>query len=271
MSLPGRGAGAGYGEAMSAVTRPRGPLPARVYWTRRLLVLSVALLLVLGIGKALGGGSDASSDEPTASRAAAETTTTSPPATGLTTGPRATPTKKPKKAAPTRKPLAVPDGPCVPEDVTVDGLIDKAAAGDAVRIVFELTTPDPACSFVFGQDTVAVKITSGEDLIWTSQQCRTLSSKDVVVRAEKPARVAWSWSGRRSNEGCVLRQAAWARAGDYHVIAAPFGGEPTDQQFTLVNPSRKTITKAPEPKQKNGSTPTDEPAGGTPSGATEPG
>ena len=30
---------AGYRERMSAVTRPRGPLPARVYWTRRLLVL----------------------------------------------------------------------------------------------------------------------------------------------------------------------------------------------------------------------------------------
>ena len=45
---------------MSAVTRPRGPLPARVYWTRRILVPSVALLLVLGIGKALGGGRDAS-------------------------------------------------------------------------------------------------------------------------------------------------------------------------------------------------------------------
>ena len=34
---------------------PRGPLPARVYWVRRTLVLIVALALVFGIGKLLTG------------------------------------------------------------------------------------------------------------------------------------------------------------------------------------------------------------------------
>ena len=44
---------------MGSVSHPRGRLPSRVYWTRRVMVLGVALLLVFGIGKLLGGtGSD---------------------------------------------------------------------------------------------------------------------------------------------------------------------------------------------------------------------
>ena len=41
---------------MAALTR--GSLPARVYWTRRLMVLGTAVLLVIGIARLLGGGSD---------------------------------------------------------------------------------------------------------------------------------------------------------------------------------------------------------------------
>ena len=40
---------------MGSVTHPRGRLPRRVYWVRRSIVLVVALLLVFGVGKLLGG------------------------------------------------------------------------------------------------------------------------------------------------------------------------------------------------------------------------
>mgnify|MGYP006150707977 CR=1 FL=1 len=54
---------------MSALTR--GPLPARVYWTRRLLVLGTVFLLVFGIARVLTSGSDGSSaEEPQAVQAA---------------------------------------------------------------------------------------------------------------------------------------------------------------------------------------------------------
>ena len=72
-----------------------------------------------------------------------------------------------------------------------------------------------------------------------------------MVRAEKPERVAMRWSGRRSNDGCKLFSAPWAEQGYYHVIAATLGGEPTDQQFELINPSPKTVTKAPKPEQSD--------------------
>ncbi len=113
-------------------------------------------------------------------------------------------------------------------------------------------TDVPACTFTFSNNTVAVKIISGNDRIWTSQECRNLPTvEDLVVRAEKPERVAMRWSGRRSNDGCKLFSAPWAEKGYYHVVAATLGGEPTDQQFRLINPSPKTVTKAPEPEQRD--------------------
>ena len=51
----------------------RGPLPARVYWRRRLLVLGSALLLVFAFARLLGAGSDGSSTPEAAQVAADET------------------------------------------------------------------------------------------------------------------------------------------------------------------------------------------------------
>ena len=49
---------------MGSVRHPRGRLPRRVYWMRRSVVLGVALVLVFGIGKLLGGtGSDPGLDD----------------------------------------------------------------------------------------------------------------------------------------------------------------------------------------------------------------
>ncbi|RYP88004.1 hypothetical protein EKO23_03905 [Nocardioides guangzhouensis] len=257
---------------MSAVTRPRGPLPARVYWIRRLIVVGVACLLVVGLARLLGGGSDGSSTD--AARLSADhgaSTPTSrasvPPTATAPVTPRTT-----KKARPTRPPLAQPSGPCTTEGLTVEPVVDRVTGGSAIRIPFRILTDEAACTFSFSPSTVAVRINSGKDLIWTSQQCRSLPTTDLVVRAAKPAKVSMRWTARRSNEGCKVAEARWAEAGWYHVVAAALGGEPTDQQFRIVNPTSRTITKAPKPDQKDqdGSTPTDEPADGPRSGATEP-
>jgi hypothetical protein len=93
-----------------------------------------------------------------------------------------------------------------------------------------------------------------------------------VVRSAKPATVTMTWNGRRSNEDCDIESAKWAEAGWYHVNVAALGGEPSDRQFRIVNPTQQTVTKAPKPDQEkqDGSRPTDEPADGPRSGATEP-
>jgi hypothetical protein len=239
---------------MSAVTRPRGPLPSRVYWTRRLIVVGVALALVFGIGHLLGGGSDGRSEGDVAALTGADTQPghgdTGHPATGSTTGhttTRHTTTTKPK---PTLPPLAEPDGPCDPSEVLVTPNISGARAGGEVVLTLELTSTDSAaCTWRASASTLALKLTSGSDFIWSSQQCpRSVTAQDLILRkpvaGDKrvvPAKVGVHWSGRRSDVDC-RRTTDWARPGYYHATAAALGGTSTDQQFELNYPSRPTIT-----------------------------
>ena len=261
---------------MSAVTRPRGPLPSRVYWTRRLLVIGVALALVFGIGRLLGGGSDGRSE----GDAAALTGADSQPGRGSTRHPSSGSTSKhTTKPKPTKTlaPLAEPDGPCDSNEVLVTPHISGAKAGGEVVLTLELTSTDSAaCTWRASATTLALKLTSGSDFIWSSQQCPTsITAQDLILRKPVagdsrvvPAKIGVHWSGRRSDVDCS-RTTDWARPGYYHAIAAALGGTSTDVQFELDYPSRPTVTVTKTRKPQ----PTDEPtthASGHPTGASEP-
>jgi len=241
---------------MSGVARPRGPLPPRVYWTRRALVLVVAFLLVFGIARVLGGGSDGKSPAgDTAEQAAADQTPST--TTSATDTPKAKPGKKKKPV------LAQPDGPCDPADITVKARIERAANDGRIGIPLMLTGTDAACTWTVSPSSLVVKIISGDDRIWSSQQCpRLVPQQAVVVRSAVATKVVLIWNGRRSDEDCTSASAGFALPGSYHVIAAALGGEPTDVQFLLTGPPRETVTVTPKPKQK-----TSKP---TRSGASEP-
>lgn len=244
---------------MTPVTRPRGPLPARVYWTRRLLVVAVAFGLVFGIAHLLGSGgsggpaarpvgADASSNAPSASTAAASPQTAG---TARSTGTAA------KAATPTPTPLASPTGPCSGSDVVATPSVKGPAyAGRAVVFTMTLTTQtSPACTWDVSARSLAVKVTSGSDRIWSSQDCVGAVPKQVVVvRRDHPVTVAVGWNGQRSDADCT-RATAWAEPGFYHVVSASFGAEPIDQQFELQAPLRPTITATPTPEGKPTKTP----------------
>ena len=243
---------------MSSVTRPRGPLGQRVYWTRRLIVLALAFGLVFGIAHLLGGGSDGKSGGDTASPVVADASSSSPttsettsrptsgPTTRLTSGP--TGTKPPKTN--TSPPLAQPDGPCSDDEVVVTPVLSSPVAGSPVAVGLEISSIDSAaCTFRVSSSTVVVKLISGDDFIWSSQECpKSVPAVDVVARSSLPAKVNVYWSGRRSNETCSTTT-DWARAGWYHAIAAALGGEPTDVQFELALPIGETVTKTASPTQ----------------------
>ncbi|WP_154402572.1 hypothetical protein [Nocardioides speluncae] len=269
---------------MSSVTRPRGPLPPGVYWRRRLIVLFAALVLVFGFARVLGGGSDAKGgSDGTAEQAAGGTSgDTSTPAApgGSTDQPTTKPTKKGPKATPkntpTKTPLAEPDGPCDDADVEVTPAIRKPIAGSPIRIGLVLRTKESeACTWRAAKDTLVVKITSGSDDIWSTQDCpNAIMAEDVVVRRAAPTVVYAIWSSRRSDDECGKRT-DWANLGWYHVIAAALGGEPTDVQFELRAPQPPTITPSPSrtptrSPSKGASQPTDEPNPNPSDGAQEP-
>jgi hypothetical protein len=240
---------------MSGVARPRGPLPSRVYWTRRAVVLGVAFLLVFAVARVLGGGSDARSDRGDAAEQAAADQTSAPAPTRTRT-PKVMPTK-------TKRVLAQPDGPCDPEDITIEARVEREANDGEIRIPLALTGTEAACTWTTSSRSMVVKIISGDDRIWSSQQCPgRLPQQAVVVRSAVPTTVVFVWNGRRSEPDCTSAAAGFALPGSYHLISAALGGEPTDVQFLLTRPPTERVTVTPTPKQKPKKTP--------PSGATEP-
>lgn len=246
---------------MSAAARPRRRLPARVYWVRRGLVLSVALGLVFGIAHLLGGtGSEPAGEAAqvvgaaaggTPSKAQPLSTADAQPGkqSGKQSGPRVGP-----KAKKTRTPPPEPSGPCEPSDLVATPKV-RGTAYAAHRVTFRIkltTLESPACTWRVSPSTLAVKLVSGSDRIWSSQDCPgAVPTTDVVVRKDYPAKVDVHWGGRRSDSSCS-RIPDWALPGWYHIEAAAFGAEPTDVQFELEWPVSRTITSTPKPeKQKS--------------------
>jgi hypothetical protein len=239
----------------STPLHPRGPLPARVYWTRRLVLLGIAVALVAGLARVLGGSSDGSDPSGDRATTAGATTTTSP--TDSTTTEPARKKKRKKKQTPTEPPLAEPTGPCVNSDIVVTPVVTEAQGDTDVPITVNLRTlQTPACTWAVSPDSLTVSITSGDDPIWSSRECpASIPVQDVVVRqaVDTPIVVTWE-DARRSDEGCT-EQRDWALPGFYHAEAAALGGEPTDVQFELVvRPSAvitKTVTPKPEPTTRS--------------------
>jgi hypothetical protein len=243
---------------MTSLTR--GPLPARVYWVRRILVLGTALLLVLAIARVLTGGSDASSAAGAAAQVAADPTPTS---TSVT--PTATPTRKqqqPGKGKTSHAPvLAQPDGPCSDEDIAVEPDVRKPVAGQDVTIVLRLRTLSAdACTWRVSHDSLTLKISSGQDEVWSSRECpRAIPRSTVVVRKAVSTTVEVTWNSRRSDDTCS-RLTEWAMPGYYHVVAAALAGEPADVQFQLDAPTSQQITRSPSPSA-HGHKSSDRPSG----------
>ena len=240
----------------------RGPLPPRVYWTRRVMVLGTALLLVFGIARVLVGGSDASSDRgtETAYQAAADSTPSTsalPTEQAVGKGKKHKPGKKKTKTEPV---LAAPDGPCEDTDIAVTPVVDKAVAGSAVLFVLELRTiSSAACTWRVSPDSLTVKLTSGSDDIWSSRECpRSVPTQNVVVRNAVSTKVGIRWTGRRADRDCT-RTTPWAMPGWYHIAASALAGEPSDVQFELVRPSATVVTRSPEPQQDDGGKNRDKP------------
>ncbi|MFW6772765.1 hypothetical protein ACOACO_00645 [Nocardioides sp. CPCC 205120] len=233
---------------MSSPTRPRRRHPARVYWVRRALVLGVAALLVVAIARLLGGGGDEEPAGEAAAQVAGEASETTSDA--ATTAPTTT------APVPTTTQPASPTGPCAPEDVVVTPQVEGAVAGSPVAITLALTTREsPACFWNVSSATVVVKVTSGDDGIWTSQHCPDAVARvdDAVLRPEQPAVATVEWPAWRSGPGCELMQ--WSLPGSYHVEAAALAGEPTDVQFELVAPEPEIIERTIPPTAPPATTP----------------
>ena len=252
---------------MSSVARPRGPLPARVYWVRRLLLLLLALLLVVGIQRLLSYDGDAQADPAIAASVAGA------------------PFELPTLALPSTSPemliksqrrkvkLPPPEGTCDPGDVVVTPVIQAANVGSPVQVILEVTTVEsPACTFEVSGESVAVNIsvpTGAGELLWTTQDCpAALAETTVVARQEVPGRAVAEWDGRRSDDRCsVLTE--WVLPGTYLVEAVALGGTETgEQEFEIQGAVRETVTRSVTPTPT--SSPTSRPRSSSTSASPTP-
>ena len=241
---------------MGSVTHPRGRLPQRVYWIRRGIVVAVALLLVFGIGKLLGGNENdpGGSDVAASNTSAQEQSPSSSPSVVAPVAPATTHGPRTKAV-----PLLPPSGACQDDEVSVLPSVPRPWGAQPIVIRLGLQGIQPACTFKVSPESVVVKITSGSDRIWSSQDCpSSIKPADVVVRNGVPTYVNVVWSGRRSDDTCS-RDTPWADKGYYHAFAAVLGSTPTDVQFEVTRAPTAVITRTAKPKPS----PTPTPAGNT--------
>ncbi len=238
---------------MTAMTR--GPLPARVYWTRRILLLAVVTGIVVGMVQlvALVVGAGSSSEPERAAPVAAE----------VSSSPAAEPTvddiDEPKQRDKDRKKkqdrgpvLAEPEGECTDRDIAVTPTAKETVGGSPVTFVLELRTIlTPACTWEVSPQTLTVKITSGDDDIWFSTRCpRAIPREDVVIRNNVSTEVEVTWSAKRVDSDCNLTD--WAMPGWYYIEAAALAGEPSDLQFELTAPEPEVVTETVDPEPDKG-------------------
>jgi hypothetical protein len=258
---------------VSNVLQPRGPLPARVYWVRRLLLLLVVVTItsVLWVLVAPGGdGRETAGGPPPAGGETSDQPTATTPAPTTTPGPDANTGKKsggakqgsggnddgsdtqhednqhgkqqgPRDRTPggqqptTSAPLPQPTGPCDPAQVEVDIEVEDAVAGEANTATLQFTSlATPACTLGITPDSLEIQVTSGSDVLWSSTDCpANLPARQVVARVDPPAAYAFTWSGHRSSQGCGEPGSA-AVPGGYWVEASLIGGEPAEGYFDLT-------------------------------------
>jgi hypothetical protein len=234
----------------------RGPLPAGVYWRRRVFVLLLAATLVFVIASVLDGGSDAQDDEvPAAQQAGAEVEASQT----ITVADRKNGRKGKRTGGiqgPTYDPAVMvdPDGNCDPADIRITPLVETAVAGEPVTLGLSLQTVQAdACYFRIGADKVTVKVTKGGREIWTSRECPDpVPDESVVVRRVIATVVPMTWTpypqGRRGAE-CPGTD-DWLMPGGFTITAAALGGEPAESAFELTSPAPETVTVTPDPKKK---------------------
>jgi len=198
--------------------QPVGPLPASTYWRRRVLLLvAVVLLLLLG-AKACGGS--VSNDSLTSSTAGATSLPTPSPRVAAVP-PRPVATVAPGAAGSTAPASPASVETCRDSVLQVTTEADAEAYPSGGKPRFTLTVRNigsAACRRALGPGAVELRVFSGEDRIWSSDDCNESKEQGVLTLPAGEARATTVlWSGRRTKPGCVSGDPA--QPGTYRVSA----------------------------------------------------
>ncbi|MCU1594705.1 MAG: hypothetical protein JWO12_2097 [Frankiales bacterium] len=181
---------------------PVGPLPASTYWRRR-AVLLIGLVLVLLVLKSCASGGDS-------------------PKKKTSTTPRPTPSVSRSATPVTTKPPAAAGGLCADAALTVTATTDADTYGLGATPKITLSVKNSgatACRRDLGAGAIELLVFSGEDRIWSSDDCSPSKAVSVVTLPPGGSQaVVKTWSGKRSKPGCTGTEAA-ASVGTYKVVS----------------------------------------------------
>jgi hypothetical protein len=185
---------------MSTFRNPVGPQPSRVYWRRRLIVglglLAVIVIIILIVNRpgSATGTKPGSTDSPAASDSATPGSTS---AAGVE---------------------------CDPAKVTVEASTDATSYDAGVNPVLSFTLKSlmtEPCVIDVGSDVQEYKITSGEELIWTSTDCQKdeVAATTLLTPGVPKAGPPVTWDRTRSApDTCeTTREPVIADGASYHL------------------------------------------------------
>lgn len=189
------------------VLHPVGPLPASTYWRRRAVLLGLLVVLVLVGRSCAAGDGDGAGGTPVAGRDASPTPTRAAGRTA-TPAPSASPTRP---AAP---------GTCDDRALRLTTSTDARSypAGVTPKITVTVTnTSGTTCRRDLGGKALEVLVYSGEDRIWSNDDCSPDTASAVqTLRAGATLETSVTWPRTRSARGCPSDRPQ-AREGTYVV------------------------------------------------------
>jgi hypothetical protein len=220
---------------MSTVARPRGPLPARVYWTRRLALLTLVLVVGWMMFRWVDGGdSGAAPTDDETPAAATETDDTEQTSTDDREPVGRDRTARIRTVA---ESFERPKENCDLTGVRVEpSVADPVYAGEPVQVTLRISsTSSKACSLGIDADHLLVAITSAGDVVWDSTKCEdAVPAREIALQPGWSALVDVTWTGRYSGRNCAP-DASVAEPGTYTVEAAVLEGEPSQADFEAID------------------------------------
>jgi len=177
---------------VGAHLRPVGPLPEAVYWRRRAaLLLGVLLLLVLL--RACTGGEEQQEEQLQSAPAQSSAPAPAAPA------PAGTP-------APSSSPAASQVSACPDDALELEvrtGTLQYRVGGQLPIRMTVRNVGDVPCTRPLGQGSVELRVLSGSDQIWSSDDCSPGGPAGRTrLKPGQAEAVQLAWSGRRSRPGC---------------------------------------------------------------------
>lgn len=205
-----------------ALLHPRGPLPPGTYWRRRAVTLGLVVLVLFLLARSCGGPDKTATVTPERTPSPTLQATT-PPAT------------RPTAAATTPAAALVP---CPDNVIEVSARADAQTYAPARRPILTLGIANKGtvpCTRDVGQAAREIRITSGNDRVWSSDDCSPGGGAQVVTLQPQAAPVTFAvtWSRKRSAPGCPAGTET-APAGTYRVTGRFGQVVSTGDTFTLT-------------------------------------